>query len=148
MACPTGTTVLHSGCRKPEGLVQAKIRGPGVLDSPDEGDHEIQNIDVHCRDDVIRCAGNPCSASRAGKSGQPQAPSLQAHRLGTFGGSQSYVNEPVTSFAAILNKRGMVTGWADFDCSPSRSKSSKAGSSLTTRSVAESDRNDYIFYSA
>ncbi len=33
--------------------------------------------------------------------------------LGTFGGSQSYVNEPVNSFAAILNRRGMVTGWAD-----------------------------------
>jgi probable HAF family extracellular repeat protein len=33
--------------------------------------------------------------------------------LGTLGGPQSYVNEPPDSFAAILNKRGMVTDWAD-----------------------------------
>jgi len=33
--------------------------------------------------------------------------------LGTFGGTQSYVNGPPNSFAPILNERGMATGWAD-----------------------------------
>jgi len=33
--------------------------------------------------------------------------------MGTFGGPQSYVNEPPNSFAPILNEKGMATGWAD-----------------------------------
>jgi probable HAF family extracellular repeat protein len=33
--------------------------------------------------------------------------------LGTFGGPQSYVNIPDTSYARVLNNRGMVAGWAD-----------------------------------
>ena len=33
--------------------------------------------------------------------------------LGTFGGPQSYVNVPDTSYARVLNNHGMVAGWAD-----------------------------------
>jgi hypothetical protein len=113
MECPTDPAGLHSGCRNPEGLVQAMIRGPAVHDSPDGGDHEMQNIDVHCGDDAISGAGNPCSASRAGKSGQPQAPSLQAHRLGDVWRFPELRERARQQLCAILNKRGMVTGWAD-----------------------------------
>src|SRR5579872_691808 len=44
--------------------------------------HEIQNIDSSYRDDV-RCAGDPASDCRTGKTPQQaKAPPLQAHRLG------------------------------------------------------------------
>jgi probable HAF family extracellular repeat protein len=33
--------------------------------------------------------------------------------LGTFGGPQSYVNVPPSSYAPVANNRGDVTGWAD-----------------------------------
>jgi probable HAF family extracellular repeat protein len=33
--------------------------------------------------------------------------------MGTFGGPKSYVNIPLSSYAPVLNNRGVVTGWAD-----------------------------------
>src|SRR6266566_1368242 len=43
------------------------------LPTLDEVQHEIQNIDVHYRDNFVRCAGDSRSAGRA-------AYSIQAHR--------------------------------------------------------------------
>src|SRR5438128_12248949 len=69
------------------------------LQNPNKGrQHEIQNNDVHYRDDSIRCAGNRSSDS-AGGAGSPgraetgdRANSLQAYR-------RRYVGRPLSSWA-------------------------------------------------